>query len=535
MTKSPRNDEIKRLSTTARKAARAGDWGTVGACALKIKNYDKKSPEAWFLFGLVEKAGRRAQSAVKAFQKTIRLDPRRYDAAIELATQYLALMQHGKAVAVLEKYEFRLENSPLYLDMAAKTWSNLGMHAKAWPLYQKACNLQPNLELFQANLAACSVLVGKIDFARSTYLRLLQRNPAHQRNHYELSKLERARDSAHVGQMKDVLSRARLPAEKNIFLYYAIAKELEDIEQWDEAFHFYQLGGDAAASVAREAGYDVSSDIDTIDKIIDVCNSDWLSSGTPQSIGEKSGKRPIFIVGLPRTGTTLTERIIASHSAVESADETYFMQLAIRRSSELKSRDEMNPAIIEDASSKDISLIAKAYLDAVDYRLGDRPFFIDKFPLNFLYLGFIAKAFPDAHIIHLRRNPMDACFAMYKQSFFKFAYSLKDLASYYAAYDRLHRHWVGVLNDRVIEVQYESLVSDPEEQTRALLQRLGLEFEPACLDFHLNQSPSATASTVQVREKAHTRSVNKWKYFEKPLQTLKDQLLEAGISVDSPA
>ena len=192
----------------------------------------------------------------------------------------------------------------------------------------------------------------------------------------------------------------------------------------------------------------------------------------------------------------------------------------------------MSPAIIEAAARKDIRLIAKAYLDAVDYRLGGKPLFIDKLPENFLYLGFIAKAFPAAHMIHLRRNPMDACFAMYKQSFFKYAYTLENVGRYYVAYDRLLRHWAAVLKDRLIEVEYESLVADPEAQTRILLDKLGLEFEQSCLDFDQNQSPSATASAVQVREKAHTRSVGRWKNFAVQLQGLKDYLEQAGIALD---
>jgi hypothetical protein len=119
---------------------------------------------------------------------------------------------------------------------------------------------------------------------------------------------------------------------------------------------------------------------------------------------------------------------------------------------------------------------------------------------------------------------------MYKQSFFRFAYTLEDLGRYYVAYDRLRSHWLEVLQERIIEVEYESLVAEPELQIRALLDRLGLEFEPACLDFHLNQAPSATASMVQVREKVHTRSVNKWKYWARQLQPLKDHLEQAGIS-----
>lgn len=208
------------------------------------------------------------------------------------------------------------------------------------------------------------------------------------------------------------------------------------------------------------------------------------------------------------------------------------MQNVIRRVSGVQNADNMSPEIIEAAAKKNIGLIARGYMSAIDYRLGDKPIFIDKLPENFLYLGFIARAFPDSHIIHLRRNPMDSCFAMYKQSFFKYAYTLESLGRYYVAYDRLRCHWQEVLKDRVIEVEYESLVADQQGQIRSLLEKLGLEFEQACLDFDQNETPSATASAVQVREKAHTRSVHKWKKFATELKPLKDHLENSGICVD---
>ncbi len=521
---------FSQISAIARRAVQAKDWATVSACASKLQKQNKKNPEGYFLSGLVEKAASRTKKATAAFSKTISLDPRRYDAAIELAHQYLILLRHTEALDLLQHYESRLGNSPLYLDMAANTYSRLGMHANAWPLYHKANELQPGIDRFQANLAACAVYLGKIEEAKAIYRGLLGRHPNHQKNHYELSRLERAKDSSHVEQMQEVLETTRLTAEKNIFMYYAIGKELEDLERWKEAFHYYKLAGDAVAGVTKTAGYDVGVEIELIDKIIETCNSDWLTAGLGKTGPDKPWKTPIFIVGLPRTGTTLTERIISSHSQVESADETFFLRLVIRRVSEVESKENMSAAIIEAAAKKDIRRIAQRYLNAVDYRLTDRPIFIDKLPENFLYLGFIAKAFPNAQMIHLRRNPMDSCFALYKQSFFKFAYTLDNLGRYYVAYDRLRRHWEEILKGRLIEVKYESLVADHEGQTRILLEKLGLDFEHACLDFDQNKTPSATASSVQVREKTHTRSVNKWKKFERQLQALKDYLEDAGIS-----
>jgi tetratricopeptide (TPR) repeat protein len=525
-------DNMHRISVVARKAARVKNWGVVNNCTREILKQDKRNPEGWFLSGLLEKAAGRNQKAIAAFSKSLQFDAKRYDAAIELANLYLGFLRHRDAAALLQQYESSLGNSPYYLDMAATIYTMLGLHSKAWPLYLKANELQPEIDRFQASLAACAVLLGKINKARLIYLDLLKRHPYHQRNHYQLSLLEKAKDSTHVEQMDEVLKSTNFPPEKNIYLYYALGKELEDLDRWEEAFHYYKLAGDAAAGQARAAGYDVGSDIDVIDKMIEVCNSDWLATANVHQSQDTANKIPIFIVGLPRTGTTLTERIIASHSKVESADETFFMRIVIKRVSGITAKEDMSPAIIEAAAKKDIRLIASGYRDAVDYRLGSRPMFIDKLPENALYLGFIAKAFPEARIIHLRRNPMDACFAMYKQSYFRQAYRLEDLGRYYVAYDRLYKHWKSVLKERFIEVNYESLVSDLEGQAGVLLDKLGLDFEQACIDFHLNKTPSATASNVQVREKAHTRSIKKWKNWESQLQALRDHLENAGISTE---
>ncbi len=526
------SDELGRLSELGRRAVQSRDWATVSNCASQILEHDGDSAEGHFLSGLVEKASQRPVKAAAAFAKTLELDPDRYDAAVELANQHSIGRRNAEAAALLARYEARLGNSPRYLDMAGTVYTDIGMSEKAWPLYRKANALQPGVPLFQANLAACGVYLGKTAEARAIYQALLRQTPAHQRNHYHLSRLERATDAKHVEQMKDILRSLSLAPDKNVFMYYAIGKELEDLERWDEAFHYYQLAGNA---VMRVANYDVAEDLALIDKIIEVCDAAWLATGPNGTPTRVSGKTPIFIVGLPRTGTTLTERILSSHSRVQSLGETQFLQMTLRRVSGVESVEAMNPAMIEAAARQDIALVADGYLDAIEYRLGDEPMFIEKLPFNFLYLGFIAKAYPEARLVHVRRNPMDACFAMYKQVFtwaYKFSYSLEGLGRYYVAHDRLARHWRTLLGDRLVEVDYESLVADQEGQTRSLLGRLGLEFEQACLDFDKNKAASATASSVQVREKIHARSVSRWRHFEKQLQPLRAHLESAGIAVE---
>jgi len=197
--------------------------------------------------------------------------------------------------------------------------------------------------------------------------------------------------------------------------------------------------------------------------------------------------------------------------------------------------DKMTPAMIKAIARKDASVISEGYLSAVGYRLGDEPIFVDKLPFNILYLGFIAKAWPDKPIVLQKRNPMDTCFSMYKQVFtwaYKYSYGLETLGAYYIAYERLCQHWREMLGDRLIEVQYEEMVVNQEIQTRHLLDELGLEFEEACLNFERNVTPSATASSVQVREKVHTGSVERWRCYEEQLRPLRKQLESAGIAVD---
>jgi thioredoxin-like negative regulator of GroEL len=523
---------IAEIAGYARRAVQAQDWPAVARSANEILRHEADSAEGHFLWGLVERVQQHPQKAIQAFERALEIDPGRYDAAVELANQFSFARRNADAAGLLARYEGKLSNSPMYLDLAGTIYTEIGMPQKAWPLFEKAVELQPGVDLFRANLASCAVFLGKIEEAAESFRMLLERFPNHQRNHWQLSRLEKAKDDSHVREMQDVLERTKLPPDQNVYLYYAIGKELEDLGRWDEAFDSYRQAGDAVCSAAK---YDIGTDLAIIDKVMGVCDADWLADTAGDTVSAELDKTPIFIVGLPRTGTTLTERIIASHSRVESLGETQFLQMVLRRESGVESVEKMTPEMIEAVAKTDMGKIAEGYMEAAMYRMGEEPMFIDKLPFNFLYLGFIARAWPDARIVSLVRNPMDSCFSMYKQVFtwaYKFSYNLETLGQYYVAYDRLQQHWRTVLGDRLIEVSYEDLVADHENQTRAMLDRLGLDFEEACLDFDKNAAPSTTASSVQVREKVHTSSVQRWKHFEQQLQPVRDILEKAGIVVE---
>ena len=523
------------LIRQARLALSQRDWTSVSDCAEQLMQRAPQNPEAWFLRAMAHRAGRRNQAALRDFEQCLALDPARYDAAIELASICWQQLQHARAADLLKRYQSACQNSPMYCHKAGEVYRRLGLHEMAYASFKQALALQPEIDQFKASFANAATLVGDIDGAEQCLRALLEKYPEHQRHHNELAKLKRAQDDQHVDQMIRLLKSGHKGDEQCIFLLYAIAKELEDLEQWAAAFDYYSRAGAAAASVAKRSGYRVEADIRLMQSVVKHCSAAWLQLPEVEPDGASrpsSTPTPIFVVGLPRTGTTLVERILSSHSQVESVDESFFMSIAIKQliaDSTTSVTAPLTPGDVERARLIDFSQLATRYVDLVRYRLTDRPYFLEKYPFNFLYLGFIAKAFPQSRIVYLHRDPMDACFAMFKQSYFQFAYDLNDLAQYYVAYDELQRHWQSVLGDRLVNVSYERLVDEPEVHIPQLLSSLNLDFESACLHFYANQTASATASSVQIREKMHTRSVGKWRHWREQLTPLTDALHTAGV------
>lgn len=519
------NPELIKISQLSRQAAQQKNWPMVSEGAARFIALAPEMPEGYFLKGIALRAGGDLKGAVESFEQALTADAARYDAAIELASILVELPDADKAVSLLQQYENALENSPKYLDMAGTAYAALDLPEQAWPLYQRALSLQPEIDLFKANLASCAVYLGKIDEAEALYRELLAKHPDHQRNHYHLSRLRTVQDDSHIREMLTTLDRTRLPPERNVFLYFALGKEYEDLGDWHHAFNFYKRGGDA---IRRVSAYKVEEDLEIIDAVLSTSTTEWLAEKAVAT----GAQTPVFVLGLPRTGSTLTERIISSHSQVRSIGETRNIELSLKRLSGINSPDRMNPEMIRAAARQDPALLGDEYLRTIRYQLRSEPWFLEKLPYNFLYAGFISRAFPDAKIVYVDRHPMDACFAMFKQVFtwaYQFSYSLDDLATYYTAHRRLLEHWQTQLPDQWITVRYEAMVEDQESETRRLLEELGLDFEAQCLDIQSNRSASTTASSVQIREAVHTRSVGRWQNYAEELEPLRAKLEAAAI------
>jgi tetratricopeptide (TPR) repeat protein len=409
-------------------------------------------------------------------------------------------------------------------------YTQIAAHEAALRCHRRLDALLPNHPDVLRGLAAAETSVGLMDEAEAHLDRAIALDPGEFDAYYNRAVLRRQAPSHHhVDQLRQVLAGPARGTRGEIPVCYALAKELEDLGDHAASFACLKRGADGRRAVLS---YRVESDLAAIDQIVRSFDRPIqpIAEAPPPERG-----RPLFVLGLPRSGTTLVEQILAAHPAVEGLGElTEFPMALMRLLPGIADRAEL----IRRASRVDGAALGRSYLEAASgYRTG-RPCFVDKLPSNFLYLGLIRLALPGAAIVHLRRQPMDALYAIYKTLFrmgYPYSYSPSDLARYYAAYRRLMAHWDAVAPGAVLHLDYEALVREPEPNARRLLEASTLPWDPACLAFHAGKTPVATASAAQVREPIHARSVGLWRRYERELAPLAAALEAEGIDPLGPA
>jgi hypothetical protein len=327
-----------------------------------------------------------------------------------------------------------------------------------------------------------------------------------------------------VARLEALLAR-RPPPRDEAYLAYALGKELEDLGDWPAAFRAFSRG---AAARRSELHYDEAAEQALFDALGSTLTEDWLRGSGPGHASEQ----PIFVIGQPRTGTTLVERIISSHSAVHSAGELRQFDGALRRLSNFRGSSRYSADLVHAAAGLDMARVGAAYLQLTRPLRGNLARFVDKLPTNYRYLPLILAALPRAKIVHVRRGPMDACFASFKQLFadaYPHSYQQEEMARHHARYYTLMAQWRQRFGEHFLDVDYEAVATDPEAQARRLIDFLELPWEAGCLEFHTQEAAVTTASVVQVREAADTRSIGRWRRYADQLTPMRRELARLQV------
>ena len=519
----------------ARAALAGGDPAAAARMAEALIRGNSALAEGWFLLGMALVETGNAGHALAPIGRAVSLDPAAAEYAVQHARVLCQLQRDADARAAATRALGLACDDPLTLDTLGCVLARLGDHGDALPLFARAVAAQPDNLSFRFNYASSLGFFGAVAEAEAQYEAMIARDPTNGAAHYGLVWLRRQRPEANpVARIEAAIPRAR-DHDTMVRLHYAAAKVHEDLGNSAAAFAHL----DTANRAHRAAiGYDPAIDAALFDALEAAFSEPAPSDPAPAPAG------PIFIVGLPRTGTTLVERILAAHPETLALGELQAMPLAIKRLAGTRSRLVLDPDTIVAAARLPGEEIARAYRDqamaqagaAAGEAAGKR--LIDKFPLNFLYVGHILRAFPGARVVCLRRQPMDSVWSNYKHLFalgspyYGYSHDLIDTARYYARFDRLMALWQARHGAAVLQLQYEALLADQEGETRRLLAHCGLGWDPACLHFHESAAAVATPSAQQVRRPINREALARWRAYAEPMAGVAAFLTERGIAVD---
>lgn len=485
-------------------------------------------PRDPFTAGVAALERRRLADALALLREAHAADPARVDIAAQLARALSLAQRLPESVAIADGALRRADDAQT-LDTLGVVYSRANDHARAATAFERAAALAPRNAGIQFNLASARKFTGDFDGADAAYEACIASDPRFWKAHSALSQLRRQRPEAnHIARLETLLPQAAGHADARLHVHLALAKEHEDLGDTAQAFAHYTAGKQARAATL---GYRAERDAALFDAIR--AASDAFGG---KGAGDPSAE-PIFVVGMPRTGTTLVERILSSHPQVHAAGELQNFGVALKRLSGSRTPMLLDEDTLARSAGIDPAALGAAYLASTRPATGHTARFVDKLPQNVLYAGFIARAFPSATIVCLRRHPLDTCLSNFRQLFalnspyFDYACDLLDTGRYYLGFDRLVARWRTTLPGRVFEIDYEAIVDDQHAATRALLDACGLPWDEVCLRFEHNPAPTATASAVQVRAPIHRGARDRWRAYAPWLGELRALLERGGVTV----
>jgi len=547
------------LSEALRTAGRFQEASAAIKRALQIRPH---YPEAQFCLGSLLHDQQRQQEAVKHYRKAVQAMPELAPAhnALGVALQEIGRLEEARD-ALLTAIRVQPDYAEAHLNLG-NTFYKMEDFTLAEKAYRACLLLNSNIAQVHLRLAqllmgemiyddkeveqliTCAVenlpeaaeaictlgrlksLQGNHDEARLLFKRSIETKPlALTIFYYADNKRFKEEDDfiVKVGQ-KLLDQKNALPAEGRGLIHFALGKMYDDLKQYDVAFEHYQQGND---NIHKIVNYNRAHEEDQVNRLINLFTREFFDRHAGD--GDPSAQ-PVFIVGMPRSGTTLTEQVLSSHPNVFGAGELDSMESIVRALPSVLSDSRPYPELLEGVTSSVIQKIAAVYLKELNLRFpGNYLRITEKLPHDFLRIGLIALLFPNAKIIHVARGPMDNCLSLYFQKFAKnkwhaYAYDLGDLGHQYLLYQKLMTHWHEVLPGRIFDLQYEDLIADPETWSRKLIKFVGLEWDDACLAPHKSERMVKTASHWQVRQPIYKTSVQRWKHYEKHLGPLKEAL-----------
>ena len=507
-------------------ALAAGDMKQAHRLCMDGLRLDPRSPEPLALLGLIAADHDNHPKALELFDRVLALHPTHGRSLAWKAKSLLALQRFAEAGEVARRGAASGATEARVLDALGVVLARVGAHAEAQALFAQAVTDKPSQGAYHYNLGASLQFLGQCEEAEAAFRNAILRSPRMTRAYAALVQLRRQKPSDGLIKPMQQLFEAAKTAEERLHLGHALAKSFEDFGDLDAAWSWL-----LAAKEARRPAAEARAATDAA--LFSAAAEAALASTTEKALGS----RPVFVFGLPRTGTTLIDRILSSHPAIVSAGELTDLGLAIKRATATPGRMVLDPPTLKATAEVPADQVGRAYLDSVKRAVGDAPIFIDKMPLNFFYARLIADALPQALMIGVRRGAMDSAASNFRQLFatdypyYDYAYDLRCTAQYVAQFSRLADFWAQSLpSTQYVEVWYEDVVADLEGQTRRLLNALNLPFDEACLSFQNNAAPVSTASAVQVRQPLYASSIDRWRrYAPGTLNAAEAVFTEAGI------